>query len=335
MLSLNFAKKLWQVPLLGGLGLCLGMQSASAISLTAPGKAVYNDTCSLSTATNCTYTFNYFDNSSTWINGLWAIKGRVTAAKTTLGSATGSATAGYVLTLTDAYVQYKGAAGTVGSITNPLEFSHVFDFGQTEYDPDFDEYYVNPYPTAELQHQLSGKFIKPGGSVNAQNNITSVISFKELQESGAPYTSGSTADNSFSNQLEVKANKAGTPSNSTFTFVNAMGTNSNTTDTAKTLVNLYKGKITVNVTGITLASGDLMQLPASDCAVLAPVNERGETLSSVEAESLCTTIAQLYPPSETPADVPEPSSVLGLLGAIAWGTGKLFQASPRAGNKPQ
>lgn len=34
MLSLNFAKKLWQVPLLGGLGLFLGMQSASAISLT-------------------------------------------------------------------------------------------------------------------------------------------------------------------------------------------------------------------------------------------------------------------------------------------------------------
>lgn len=308
----SFSLHPYGISALGFLGtLALGsLAPASAITLTTSA-STQTLACDLKVVSSCSLNFDNFN--SNLINGVWAVKGRVTAANANLGGVTGTGFAAKVLTLTAADFQYRGTA-TQGTFSG-LSFSHFFDLSTTTTTTLFGQTRTTTNPSSldvQLSHQLSGKFTDPLG-VNSVDRVASNVNF-----TGGLSATDATRTVQITNGLTVDSFLgSGTPNSTLFGFTHSAQ--------SANLGKLYNANLTVNLGSLTLAKGDTMSLPASDCVILGFQDERGNLVdgnrtiirsqdgSIDRGEELCSEVARMGQP---PVPVPEPTGLLSLASVL-------------------
>jgi hypothetical protein len=360
MLSATLPKKLVQVSLLGSLGiLAIGIQSASAITLTLPGLSgslEKNCDSKVPLGSPCSLSFNYFDDPSTWITltndrggqETWAVKGTVIAATANLSdSITGEGVGAKVLTLTAAEFAYKSGDASVGSF-NGLTFSNFFDF--TTSTRAGTVLYSNP----TFHHRLSGSLSSANSTLNNNDRVQSAVSFDGKGNTISSTTLSADQTRGLTNDLSADSWRSGRPFGSNFSFAASNDENLSTLPQAPFY--LKEGTISTTLWNISLAKGDTLYLPASDCVIVSQrelvkeevvkkvggasrkevtgvnfLDGNGEAivtkkkdasgkfqLEADRSEELCSKVARSV--------VPEPNSAFPVLGGlIMWGAGILMR----------
>jgi len=340
--------------------LAMGAQSASAITLTIPGLTnALEKACDPKVPVSCSLSFNYFDDPSTWLSitnatgGIekWAVKGTVIAATANLSdSVTGQGLGAKVFTLTAAEFAYREGTATTSRLSG-LTFSNFFDFTTTTRSGTV--LFSNP----TFLHRLSGKLLTNSSGLNNNDRVQSVVSFNGTGSTISATDLVSNAPESLTNDLVTDSwQSSGRPFGTTFNFADAKDENLSSSP-----YYLKQGTITSNLINVTLAKGDTLSLPASDCVIVAQrelvktpvVTGKGKTRMEVtgvrivdgndeaivtkerasgprgytfpitedRAEELCTKVAR-----SVPSEVPEPSSALPVLGGLfLWGAGRLIR----------
>jgi len=273
MLRSTLTQKLLQPCVFGTIGvLAIGLQPASAITLTGSGSGLVDTNFGCNNLTSnildC-YGFDNFTDSTKWLTaadgGKWAIKGTVIAANATLSnSTTGQGTAARVLTFTNATIEYKGGATTGTSSTfSGLSFSHNFDFTTTTTTRTgtVTTLFTNPI----VSHRLSGQFAGSDG-VAATNQVTSNVAFSGLGRIGT-----ATVDSSiqYTNALGTNSLASGNPFGTSFSFYDAKDASmASLSNNGSSTLYLRNGTASATLQSIKLTQGDTLYLPASECTVI-------------------------------------------------------------------
>jgi len=247
--------------------LAIGLQPASAISLTASGtinRTGFGCNNLTSNILDC-YGFNNFDDSSTWLTaadgGRWAIKGTVIAATGTLSNATtGEGTAARVLTFTNATIEYKGGAGATSTFMD-LSFFHDFDFTTTTTTRSgtVTTLFANPI----VSHRLSGRLASSDG-LALTNQVLSDVSFN-----GTGLVNGIDKSITYTDQLSTNSLTSGNPFGTSFTFYDAKDQSmASLSGNDGASLSIRNGRVSSTIQSMVLAQGDILYLPASECTVI-------------------------------------------------------------------
>ena len=273
MLSSNLTSNLLKTSLFGAMGvLAIGLQSASAITLSGSASnsiektdfGCNNITSNVLTVLDC-YGFNNFDDESKWITaqdgGKWAIKGTIIAGSSspdTVGEYTDDKVGFRILTFTNATIEYKG--GGSGTLTD-FTFFHEFDFTTTG-----SRGGTFPLKDPMVSHRLSGKLASSDG-LAPDNQVISSVSFAGTARLGS--TANPETIIGFTDALETDSLSFGVPFGNNYSFFTPKDASmASLANVSSTPLYLYTGTISATLNSITLAEGDTLFLPASECTIV-------------------------------------------------------------------